>query len=111
VLLNTRPWYPVDVAVGRVEYPSLDDILDGLSKLEASTVQLEATELALEAGNARAANTVMLGGLFALGLLNLSEQSLFRAMEERWPDRLVDINRKAYALGHQAVSETVGAVT
>jgi indolepyruvate ferredoxin oxidoreductase beta subunit len=111
VLLNTRPWVPVDVAVGRVEYPSLDDILDGLTKLGASTVQVEATELALEAGNARAANTVMLGGLFALGLLDLSEQCLFQAMEERWPDRLVEINRKAYTLGYQAVTEAVGAVT
>jgi len=111
VLLNTRPWYPVDVAVGRVEYPSLEDIVGGLERLEASTLQMEATELALEAGNARAANTVMLGGLFALGLLDLSEKSLFQAMEERWPDRLVEINRKAYALGYQAVLETMGEVT
>jgi indolepyruvate ferredoxin oxidoreductase beta subunit len=111
VLLNTRPWYPVDVAVGRVEYPSLEDILNGLRRLEASTLQLEATELALEVGNARAANTVMLGGLFALGLLGLSEKSLFQAMEELWPDRLVVINRKAYALGYQAVLETMGEAT
>ncbi len=107
-LLNTHPWYPVDVAVGRAQYPSLESILGGLDRLEASVVTLDATELALQAGNARAANTVMLGGLFALGTLDLSEDNLFKAMEERWPDRLVNINHKAYDLGYRAVSESIG---
>ena len=108
VLLNTRPWHPVDVTVGRAEYPTLGQIVDALGKLEASVVTLDATDLALQAGSARAANTVMLGGLFALGLLDLSEQSLFEAMEARWPPRLVDINRRAHALGYQAVSKFLG---
>jgi indolepyruvate ferredoxin oxidoreductase beta subunit len=108
VLLNTRPWYPVDVAVGRVEYPAVESIVAGLGKLDASVVTLDATELALQAGNARAANTVMLGGLFALGVLDLQEQNLFGAMEERWAERLVDVNRTAYGLGYQAVSSYLG---
>jgi indolepyruvate ferredoxin oxidoreductase beta subunit len=108
VLLNTRPWYPVDVAVGRVEYPAVESIVKGLAKLDASVVTLDATELALQAGNARAANTVMLGGLFALDVLDLSEQNLFGAMQARWTERLVDVNRKAYGLGHQAISRHLG---
>jgi indolepyruvate ferredoxin oxidoreductase beta subunit len=108
VLLNTRPWYPVDVAVGRVEYPAVESIVAGLGKLDASVVTLDATELALQAGNARAANTVMLGGLFALDVLDLQEQNLFGAMEERWTERLVEINRTAYGLGYQAVSSHLG---
>ena len=108
VLTNTRPWIPVDVAVGRVEYPPIESIVGGLGKLGASVVSLDATALATEAGNARAANTVMLGGLFALGILDLSEENLFAAMEERWPERLVEVNRKAYGLGHRAASATMG---
>jgi indolepyruvate ferredoxin oxidoreductase beta subunit len=110
-LINNRPWMPVDVAVGRVDYPAVDSIVDGLGKLGASVVNLDATELALEAGNTRAANTVMLGGLFALGVLDLSEDNLFVAMEERWPQRLVEVNRKAYRLGHEAVSASLGEPT
>lgn len=110
-VINTRPWYPVDVAVGRVQYPAVEHIVEGLGKLGASVVNLDATELALQAGNARAANTVMLGGLFALGVVDLSEQNLFRAMEERWPDRLVEVNRAAYDLGYQAVSASLGDTT
>jgi len=110
-LINTRPWMPVDVAVGRAEYPPLERIVEGLGRLGASVVSLDATELALEAGNARAANTVMLGGLFALGALALSEENLFRAMEERWTERLVEVNRTAYSLGYQAVSASLGKTT
>ena len=98
----------IDVAVGRAEYPSLERMMDGLRRLEASVLTLDATHLALQAGNARAANAVMLGGLFSLGLIDLTEQSLFAAMEERWPRNLVEINRKAYDLGHRAVVGTLG---
>jgi indolepyruvate ferredoxin oxidoreductase beta subunit len=107
-LINTRPWLPVDVAVGRVEYPAIESIADGLGKLGGSVISLDATELALQAGNARTANTVMLGGLFALGILDLSEANLFAAMEKRWPEHLVQVNRKAYALGFEAVSASLG---
>jgi indolepyruvate ferredoxin oxidoreductase beta subunit len=109
VLLNTRPWYPVDVAVGRVQYPSVESIVDRLRTLDARVLPIDATELALQAGNARAANTVMLGGLFRLGVVDISEASLFDAMAERWTNRLVEINRRAYDLGYQAV-DSVGAM-
>jgi indolepyruvate ferredoxin oxidoreductase beta subunit len=105
-LINTRPVLPVDVAVGRVEYPPLDGIVDGLCKLGASVVSLDATGLAIEAGNARAANTVLLGGLFALSLLHLSEDNLLAAMHARWNERLVALNQRAYKLGHDAVSSS-----
>jgi indolepyruvate ferredoxin oxidoreductase, beta subunit len=107
-LISSRPWVPVDVAVGRVQYPPLEAIVEGLDRLGARVVSLDATGLALEAGNARAANSVMLGGLFALGVVDLSEDSLFVAMEERWTERLVALNRRAYGLGYKAVSAALG---
>ncbi len=110
VLLNTHPWIPVDVAVGRVQYPSVESIVAGLDKMDARVLTIDATDLALQAGNSRAANTVMLGGLFALGLLDISEESLFDAMAERWSSRLVEVNRKAYNLGYQAVQKFIGEV-
>jgi indolepyruvate ferredoxin oxidoreductase beta subunit len=106
-LINTRPSLPVDVAVGRVEYPEVQSIVAGLDQLGASVVTMDATEWAIEAGNARAANTVMLGGLFALGLLGLSEENLLDAMRERWNERLVEVNRRAYRLGYEAVCSSL----
>lgn len=108
VLLNTRPWLPVDVTVGRAEYPSQERILHAFGRLEASVVTLDATELALRAGNARAANTVMLGGLMSLGLLDLSEEKLFKAMDALWPARIVQVNLEAYRLGYEQVARFLG---
>jgi indolepyruvate ferredoxin oxidoreductase beta subunit len=104
-LLNTRPWIPLDAAIGRATYPQLESIVDGLSRLEAHVLTLDATELALQAGNERAANTVLLGGLFAIGLLDLSEENLFSAMRDRWPERLIEVNQAAYGLGRRAALE------
>lgn len=108
VLLNTHPWYPVDVAVGRARYPNVESIVDGLEQLEVRVLTMDATDMALQAGNARAANTVMLGGLFALGVLDISEDSLLDAMAERWPTHLVEVNRRAYSLGYRAVQQFLG---
>jgi indolepyruvate ferredoxin oxidoreductase beta subunit len=108
MLVNTHPWYPVDVTAGGMPYPSMESILDALKRLGAQVFVMDATELALRAGSERSANMVMLGGVLAFGELDTTEKSLFEAMEERWPTRLVQINRKAYALGHEYVLEHKG---
>jgi len=107
-LLNTRPWYPVDVAVGRAQYPSLESIVDGLRRLDARVLTVDATALALQAGDARASNVAMLGGLLALGVVHITRENLFSAMEDRWPSHLVEVNRRAFDLGYQAVLESRG---
>jgi indolepyruvate ferredoxin oxidoreductase, beta subunit len=103
VLMNTRPSYPVDVTAGGLEYPSLDKIIEALQQLGGLVLSIDATELARLAGSDRAANSVMLGGLLALNKLEITEASLFCAMAERWPARTVDLNRRAFELGHQYV--------
>jgi indolepyruvate ferredoxin oxidoreductase beta subunit len=107
-LLNTRPSISLDVAIGRAVYPEMKDIVEGLSRLGAQVLTLDATQLALRAGNERTANTVLLGGLFALGLLDLSEEHLIAAMRDRWPERLIEVNTRAFDLGRQAVMAQMG---
>jgi len=108
VLLNTHPWYPVDVTAGGMEYPSLESIVDALQRLGGKVLTVDATDLALEAGSARSANVVMLGGLLALGELDVTEESLFQAMEDRWSSHLVEVNQRAYQLGYQYAGEHKG---
>jgi indolepyruvate ferredoxin oxidoreductase beta subunit len=108
VLLNTHRIYPVDVAAGGLQYPSLESIVDALERLGGRVFRMDATALALQAGNERTANVVMLGGLFALGEIDTTERSLFQAMEERWQGELVSVNSRAYGLGHQYVLEHTG---
>jgi len=106
VLLNTQPSYPVDVTAGGMRYPSLESVIVAIERLEGHVLTVGATALALEAGSSRSANVVMLGGMFALGEVDITEEKLFRAMEERWPSRLIEINRKAYGLGYEYILET-----
>ncbi len=106
-LFNTHPWYPVDVTVGRAKYPSLPEIIQAMSRLGAHLITLDATKLAIQAGDARASNSVILGGLFALSILPIQESCLFEAMHDRWPERLVKTNERAYQLGFEAVKQSL----
>lgn len=112
VIMNTRLWYPVDVSVGRAVYPSIDEIISGLQRLGGKVLALDATDLAMQAGNTRAANTVLLGGLFALDAVDISEANLFKTMENRWAgksEKLVKLNQEAYYLGKNAVLDMMKA--
>lgn len=108
-LLNTRPWYPVDVTVGRAKYPAIKAVQDAIHRLNGHVICLDATRLALRVGDSRAANSVILGGLFALSILNITEESLFQAMEDRWPEKLVRTNQEAYRLGFAEVKLSMEA--
>ncbi len=106
-LINTHPWYPVDVTVGRVKYPSLDAITDALKKLDAKVITIDATSLAIEAGDSRSLNSVVLGGLIALEVTPISQDGIFKAMQEKWKERLVKINQKAFQLGYDFVNSVL----
>ena len=106
-LINTHPWYPVDVTVGRVKYPSLEAITDALKKLNARVITIDATSLAIEAGDSRSLNSVVLGGLIALELTPISQDGIFKAMQEKWKERLVKINQKAFQLGYDFVKSVL----
>ncbi|HQN04078.1 MAG TPA: indolepyruvate oxidoreductase subunit beta [Anaerolineaceae bacterium] len=106
-LINTHPWYPVDVTVGRVKYPSLDAITDALKKLDAKVITIDATSLAIEAGDSRSLNSVVLGGLIALEVTPISQDGIFKAMQEKWKEHLVKINQKAFQLGYDFVKSVL----
>lgn len=106
-LINTHPWYPVDVTVGRVKYPNLDAIIDALKKLDAKVITIDATSLAIKAGDSRSLNSVVLGGLVALEVTPISQDDIFKAMQEKWKERLVKINQKAFQLGYDFVKSVL----
>lgn len=108
-ILNTRPWYPVDVNIGVCKYPELEAIEAGLSELGADAYFLDATQLAVEAGNAKAANVVMLGVLSSLGTLPIDDECLLSAVRDRVPRKAVDVNLKAFELGRDAMVELIKA--
>ncbi|MDI6643143.1 MAG: indolepyruvate ferredoxin oxidoreductase subunit beta [Candidatus Hodarchaeaceae archaeon] len=99
LLTNTRPWLPVDVNIGRAEYPSMESIKDAIDKLGGKIVEIDATSLAQQAGNVRTMNIVMLGALAATGKLPISVETLKQVIKENVPPKTIDVNLRAFELG------------
>lgn len=102
VIVNTRIIYPVEVNRGDARYPPLEKILEVLQSIASEVITLDATELAIKAGNPIAANIVMIGALAALEKLPIKAEDLRIAVMERVP-REVEVNLRAFDLGFQAV--------
>ncbi len=81
---------------------------EGTSFLQGKGFQVlvvNATEKAIELGNYRAANVVVLGTLAAH--LDLSRAAWEETLEERIPPRLLELNRKAFAAGLEFAASPV----
>ncbi|KUO43092.1 MAG: hypothetical protein APU95_00955 [Hadesarchaea archaeon YNP_N21] len=103
LLTNTRVWSPMDVNVGRAEYPSLEAISDAVKKLNGKIITIDATSLAQQAGNVRSMNVVMLGALAGAVELPFSIETLKRVIRENVPKGTEGVNLKAFELGLKAV--------
>ena len=93
LFVNDEAIKPLPVATGRASMPA--NARGRLADLGA--VLIPATELARSAGTPKAANVVLLGALSpALGFEGDVWQ---RVIEERVPEKYLDVNRRAFELG------------
>jgi len=105
VLVNTHHWVPVDVSAGRVDYPETSALLEGIQKLGGKLISLNATQIAEDLGNNRMMNIVLLGGLMALGQLDIENELLFAQMENRWKHNIALANQGAFQKGFDIVKQ------
>lgn len=94
VLYSTQEIMPMPVVTGAAEYPQgIEALLPGTG--------VDALALALEAGNAKATNSVMLGALCKK--MGLDRQAFEEALLASIPQKTIDMNKKAFELGYSAV--------
>ncbi len=105
VIMNIRKYESIDIKIGQAEYPSISDITDSFKKLNAHVITLDATEIALKAGTAKAINVVMLGALAACPKNPVPYKILEEVIKDRVPPKTIDVNFKAFGLGFNKVSE------
>ena len=74
-VVNSRPVHPMGVIAGETTYPDLDILKEKLQELSGKLYWVDATEIAMELGDAILANVVMLGALVQTGLLDVSVDS------------------------------------
>ena len=94
IITNTRETMPMPVITGAATYP--ENIVEKLSQ-RASVILLDAMKLALEAGNPKAVNMVLMGVLASR--MDLPEETWQAALEKQVPPKFLELNRRAFALG------------
>jgi indolepyruvate ferredoxin oxidoreductase beta subunit len=99
VVTNSRPVYPLAVAIGTAHYPSVEDIVRALEELSSRAFLVNATDIALDLGASILANIVMAGALVGAGVLPLAAKGFELELEESLPPDKLDLNLKAFRRG------------
>jgi indolepyruvate ferredoxin oxidoreductase beta subunit len=100
-LVNTNPVLPSTVTTGQSRYPPLEEILAPLQRICRDIKTLDATKLAVKAGNPQTMNVVMLGALSKY--IPLREEMLIESLTESVPAKFLEVNRRAFELGKAEV--------
>ena len=98
ILVNDMDRIPVTVSSG-LQAP-VQDADKRLAAYPGLTL-IDANPLAIQAGNLRAANVVLMGALSAF--VPFDEEHWQAALRERIPAKLLDVNLRAFAAGRAAV--------
>lgn len=105
VVVNPRPVYPLAVQQGQATYPDPADLTERLAALAAEVVCVDATSLARQAGDVRAQNLAMVGGLVGSGWLPVTAEAVEQVLTERFADDVLRLNREAFRLGLEEVRQ------
>jgi indolepyruvate ferredoxin oxidoreductase beta subunit len=105
VVMNTRTVPSMDVNIGADEYPPVEEINKGLKRLSEKVISFDATKLAIQSGNQRTMNVVLLGALASTGKLPYEEEALMEGIRKRVPPRSIDANMKAFSLGKEMIKK------
>jgi len=104
VIFNNRPLYPLSVLSGEAEYPSVEALIEEMKPLVEDVQCIPATDLAAQAGDAKATNIVMLGALAGTGMAPVDPETFFGVFDELFSGRGLQVNRAAFQLGRDAVT-------
>ena len=99
VVVNTERIPSMTVLTGAEEYA--DDIIEEIKKAVERVHMLNASQLAADLGNVKAANVILLGALVKLmGLEDIDWPDIIR---KNVKEKFVDLNLKAFQVGMDAV--------
>jgi len=102
VVMNDRPFYPLDALQKKSEYPAPDQLISWINRLAADVKIVKGTELAKKAGHPQAQNVVMVGAFAGLDWIPLDKERFLKAIEEKFSGDKLELNRTAFELGYQA---------
>jgi len=98
VVANDLRISPPSVLMGQEPYP--EGLAERIKARFPDFQLLDGQHVAEQAGNVRAANTVLLGAVSKR--LNIAEQFWMQALEKMVPPKALEVNRKAFQLGRES---------
>lgn len=98
VVANDLRIAPPSVLMGQDTYP--EGLSERIKERFPDFLLLDGQKLASEAGNPRAANTVLLGAVSRR--LDIDEQFWLQALEKMVPKKALEVNKKAFLLGRSS---------
>lgn len=103
VIINDERVDPLPVLSGKAKYP--DNICKEIKNKVKDTIIVNATDIAVECGNARAANVVLVGILSRA--IDLPEEEVEKAIKDIVPTKALEINMQAFKKGREFFSPIV----
>jgi indolepyruvate ferredoxin oxidoreductase beta subunit len=104
VIFDDRVSYPVGVLSGEQVYPPVEDIVAELQRRCKKALIVPAAQIALQAGDGKAANIALMGALMALSELPLEKEDFIRALEQRFRGRVLALNQEVFEMGTNALT-------
>jgi indolepyruvate ferredoxin oxidoreductase beta subunit len=110
VVMNSKVMHPpletAPIVKNRQEkrmYVTLEQVKEQLGKVAGRVIDIDAEKVAVEAGNPRTENIVLLGVASALSGFPIQSEPLKESVRRVVPERAVEANLKAFILGQQSV--------
>jgi indolepyruvate ferredoxin oxidoreductase beta subunit len=106
-IVNRHKIEPITVTSGGAHYPDEEELRGVYRDFTERLHLVPGTAIAQELGNARAANVVLLGALSAL--LDVPAETWLEVVERRVPPKYIDLNRRAFIRGREALESGLGS--
>ena len=97
IITNTQQVNPMPVITGAQEYP--ENLVQKLKALDINLEAFDALSLASEAGSSKAVNIVLMGRVSKF--FDFTEEEWLSAIEQSVPQKFLEMNKKAFALGRE----------
>ncbi|MFW9925317.1 MAG: indolepyruvate oxidoreductase subunit beta [Candidatus Thorarchaeota archaeon] len=93
----------------KTKYLTVEKIVGQLQKVTKNIVLLDSLELAIQAGNARTENSVLVGATVACKDFPIPAEEVRKAVLALVPPKTIDANSRAFDLGRDAGGECLGS--
>ncbi len=102
IIMNDHKINPPAVNLGEMEYPK--SIPETIGERFKDFYLVKGTEIAIQLGDIRAANVVLLGAISKF--FDVNEEIWLKSILSYLPPRVHDLNRKAFSMGRDQIEKT-----